>query len=94
MGRMRAVATLGLFLALVCTVIVAAPAQDNDTLRVSVDLVNVPFSVTDRRGRFVPGLTAKDFLVQEDGRRQEIRNFAGENALPVTLAPTSIRAEC
>ena len=86
MGRMRAVATLLLSLALVCTVIAASPTQDNDTLRVSVDLVNVPFSVTDRQGRFVPGLTAKDFLVQEDGRRQEIRNFAGENELPITLA--------
>src|SRR5437870_3137809 len=31
-----------------------------DTLKVSVDLVNVQFSVTDKRGRFVPGLTAQD----------------------------------
>ncbi len=57
-----------------------------DTLKVSVDLVNVQFSVTDRHGRFVPGLTAKDFKVEEDGRGQEIRNFARENELPLTLA--------
>ena len=57
-----------------------------DTLKVNVELVNVPFSVTDRNGRFVPSLTAKDFLVEEDGRRQEIRNFSRENELPLTLA--------
>jgi VWFA-related protein len=42
--------------------------------------------VTDRHGRFVSGLTAKDFTVEEDGRRQQIRNFARENELPLTLA--------
>ena len=63
-----------------------ALAQDQDTLKVTVDLVNVQFSAIDRHGRFVPGLTAKDFLVEEDGRRQEIRNFARENELPLTLA--------
>src|SRR5438067_1587140 len=61
-------------------------AQSDDTLKVNVDLVNVQFSVTDRHRRFVPGLSAKDFLVEEDGRRQEIRNFARENELPLTLA--------
>ena len=87
MGRMRTAPALGLLLAVVvCSVMPGARAQDNDTLRVSVELVNVPFSVTDRQGRFVAGLTMKDFLVQEDGRRQEIRNFSRENELPVTLA--------
>jgi len=57
-----------------------------DTLKVSVDLVSVQFSVTNKRGRFVPGLTAQDFKIEEDGRRQEIRNFARENELPLTLA--------
>jgi len=57
-----------------------------DTLKVAVDLVSVQFSVTDRHGRFVPSLTAQDFKVEEDGRRQDIRNFARENELPLTLA--------
>src|SRR5215831_4747538 len=61
-------------------------AQSQDTLKVAVDLVNVQFSVMDKRGRFVAGLTAQDFKVEEDGRRQEIRNFARENELPLTLA--------
>src|SRR6266487_5860845 len=56
-----------------------------DSLKVSVDLVNVLFTVADRRGRFVPGLRAEDFVVEEDGKRQEIRHFARENELPLTI---------
>ena len=87
MGRMKPVLALSLLIVVACGgVFLYAAAQDQDTLKVSVDLVNVQFSVMDRHGRFVPGLTAKDFLVEEDGRRQEIRNFARENELPLTLA--------
>jgi Ca-activated chloride channel homolog len=56
-----------------------------DTLKVSVDLVNVQFSVTDRRGRFIPGMEMKDFVLEEDGKRQEILHFARENELPLTI---------
>ena len=86
MGHMKPVVALTL-LSVVCLGITAsAVTQEQDTLKVSVELVNVPFSVTDRHGRFVSGLTAKDFTVEEDGRRQQIRNFARENELPLTLA--------
>src|SRR5579863_225638 len=66
--------------------ILVARQQDQDTLKVEVQLVNVQVSVTDRHGRFVPDLKKEDFLIEEDGRRQEIRNFARENELPLTLA--------
>jgi VWFA-related protein len=56
------------------------------TLRVGVDLVNVLFTVTDRNGRFVPGLGPEDFRVEEDGEPQEIAYFARESELPLTLA--------
>jgi VWFA-related protein len=91
MKRIR-LAVAGLLLSMLVLAAYSAPRggkelqKADDTLRVSVDLVNVQFSVTDRRGRFVPGLTAQDFKVEEDGRRQEIRNFARENELPLTLA--------
>src|SRR5215831_11348647 len=86
MGHMKPVVAL-ILLSVVCFGMTAsAVSQDQDTLKVSVDLVNVPFSVTDRHGRFVSGLTAKDFTVEEDGRRQQIRNFARENELPLTIA--------
>jgi Ca-activated chloride channel family protein len=87
MGRMKPVVALVLLMIVISSGVTARGlSQDQDTLKVSVDLVNVPFTVTDRHGRFVSGLTAKDFAVEEDGRRQEIRNFARENELPLTLA--------
>ena len=90
MGRMKPKTVLVLLIgiATVAGFARSSPQSESnqDTLRVTVDLVNVQFSVTDRRGRFVPGLTAQDFKVEEDGRRQEIRNFARENELPLTLA--------
>ncbi len=64
----------------------ASGALAQDTLKVTVDLVNVQFSVVDRNGRFIPGLKAQDFLVEEDGRRQNIGHFARENELPLTLS--------
>jgi len=60
--------------------------QDQDTLKVEVALVNVQATVVDKHGRTVPDLKKEDFLIEEDGRRQEIRNFARENELPLTLA--------
>ena len=82
----RAVANLALGIIMLTGFALSKPQTADDTLKVTIDLVNVQFSVTDRRGRFVSGLTARDFKVEEDGRRQEIRNFARENELPLTLA--------
>jgi Ca-activated chloride channel homolog len=87
MGLMKASAlTLlaGLMLLAVPARMKAEEPQDT-TLKVSVDLVNVQFSVTDRRGRFIPGLKAEDFVLEEDGKRQEILHFARENELPLTI---------
>jgi VWFA-related protein len=84
MNRVLAAATvIGAALHLVAG---PAPQPRQDALRVSVDLVNVQFAVTDRRGRLVPGLTRDDFGIEEDGRKQDVRHFAGENELPLTLA--------
>src|SRR5262245_44769348 len=87
MGRMKPGPALVLLIVVISfSAAASAVTQDQETLKVSVELVNVPFTVTDRHGKFVAGLTAKDFAVEEDGRRQEIRNFARENELPLTLA--------
>ena len=53
-------------------------AEDPDaefTFRVPVDVVVVNALVTDRQGHPVTDLTANDFSVYEDGRRQEIQTF-------------------
>ena len=52
--------------------------------RTGVELINVTVTVTDRRGRFVPGLTRDDFLVYEDGALQTITHFSNER-VPVSL---------
>src|SRR3954447_10957328 len=75
-----------LLIIMTAAVFVGGGRQGQDTLKVEVQLVNVQLTVSDRHGRFVAGLTAKDFLVEEDGRRQDIRNFSRENELPLTLA--------
>jgi Ca-activated chloride channel family protein len=53
----------------------------------SVNLVEVYATVTDARGEPVPGLTAADFRVSEDGTPQPITTFAaGEFPVSVAIA--------
>ena len=85
-------ARLRLFPALLATILAAAPvraaAQDAERpafrFRTGVDLINVSATVTDRRGRFVPGLDKDDFLVYEDGALQTLTHFSRER-VPVSL---------
>ncbi|PYV45523.1 MAG: VWA domain-containing protein [Acidobacteria bacterium] len=60
--------------------------DDDQTLRVSVDLVNVLFTVTDNNGRLITNLNKEDLLVEEDGRKEQITYFSKEVTLPLTLA--------
>jgi len=60
--------------------------EDQTTLHVSVDLVNVLFTVTDGNGRLVTNLNKESFLVDEDGKKQQITYFSKEVTLPLTLA--------
>jgi VWFA-related protein len=71
-------------LMLVAAAVVYAAAPQT-TLKVGVDLVNVLFTVTDRNGHLVSSLGQEDFLIEEDGRKQEIQFFSHENQLPLTL---------
>ena len=52
--------------------------------RTGVELINVTATVTDTRGRFVPGLEKDDFLVYEDGELQTVTHFSNER-VPVSL---------
>jgi len=49
-----------------------------------IDLVNIAATVVDRNGRFVAGLRKDDFLVYEDGVKQEVTLFSNER-VPVSL---------
>jgi len=51
-----------------------------------VDVVNVLCTVYDKRGALVKDLRKEDFEVLENGRRREIRYFARDTDLPLTVA--------
>jgi len=53
-------------------------------LRMNVDMVLIPITVTDPMNRLVTGLEESDFQVIEDGSRQKISSFASEDA-PVSI---------
>jgi VWFA-related protein len=62
-----------------------APAKDDTTLKVEVNLVNILFNVRDKRGGLVADLSKNDFKIFEDGKEQEIKYFNRETDLPLTL---------
>lgn len=76
--------------ALGMTTIAATVVSAQKTYRVGVDLVHFSVAVTDRQGDPVPGLTADDFEIVEEGKPQSIKFFSaglpeGETELPLHL---------
>jgi VWFA-related protein len=69
----------------------AAPAAAADdepltTITKRVDEVNVVFTVTDKRGKFVKDLKQSDFQVVDDSKpAQSIRSFRNETNLPLRV---------
>ena len=51
-------------------------AEDDEVERVSVRVVSVPVSVTDREGRFVADLRREEFRLTDNGAEQPITYFA------------------
>ncbi len=70
----------------------ASPAKDDeilddlDVVRVESNLVVVPVSVIDAAGQPVPGLTVKDFRLEEEGRVQEIAQIGNPEQVPLEIA--------
>lgn len=62
----------------------AAPA-DPSALRIETTLVIVPVMAMDKDGKYLPGLSAADFEVYEDGVKQEISDFGGAET-PIHVA--------
>ncbi len=66
-----------------------AQAQQSTTIKAEVALVNVVFSAVDGHNRPVTRLRPDDFMVFEDGQRQNIQYFADaakERDVPLTVA--------
>src|SRR5215468_10469874 len=64
------------------------PPQSDETARILVDVtrVNLLFTVSDKKGRFVTDLNKDDFEIIESKKPQEIIEFTAETDLPLRLA--------
>ncbi|MDQ6664726.1 MAG: VWA domain-containing protein [Acidobacteriota bacterium] len=65
-----------------------AVSQSSDPNRIVLDVtrVNMLFTVTDKKGRFVTDLSKDDFQVVERKKPQVIQQFTAESDLPLRLA--------
>src|SRR5262249_29701857 len=54
-------------------------------IRVQVNEVVVPVTVTDEKGRFVSNLEQKDFQILDQGKEQKINFFTRERNQPVVV---------
>ena len=62
-----------------------APAQSGQTFKREVNLVDVLFTVLNRRNKLVPDLEQGDFKVFDEGKPQEIRYFSKQSDLPLRI---------
>jgi VWFA-related protein len=79
--------------ALVCAALFAqspkpAAQSPDDPTRITLDVtrINLLFTVSDKRGRFVTDLTKDDFEIYESKKPQSIVEFTAETDLPLRLA--------
>lgn len=63
----------------------AGASSNNNNIRVSVQVVNVPVTVLDKRGMPVIDLSQKDFRIYENGQLQTIRYFVQQPAPPLRI---------
>jgi Ca-activated chloride channel homolog len=62
----------------------ALSARPNERMRVDVNLVLVPVTVTDPLNRLVTGLEKQDFFIYENNALQTLKSFSSEDA-PVSI---------
>lgn len=55
-----------------------SPADDDEVVRISTDLVILNITVVDGAGKYVHGLRSSDFKLFEDGQEQKIASFSAE----------------
>jgi len=88
MPSARQFAAPGLLLACALAQQPQKPAPEPElepTIKVEVDVVNILCSVRNKQGGLVSTLGKDDFLVSEDGKPQEVKYFARETDLPLTI---------
>ena len=60
--------------------------NDDEIIKVDSRLVVVPVSVTDQNGEAVKNMTATDFQLDEEGRRQQIAEISTADQVPLEIA--------
>jgi VWFA-related protein len=90
---LRTFAAAGAVLALAIAADTSAKKQEpvetpDERTRILVDVtrVNMLFTVTDKKGKFITNLTKDDFDVIENRKSQVIQEFTAESDLPLRLA--------
>ncbi len=64
----------------------AGPADSDTPITLDVTRINLLFTVTDKKGRFMTNLKKDDFEITENKRKQKILEFTAESDLPLRLA--------
>jgi len=82
---MRAISLLLVSAVLLAPGVPASLAQDEPTIKVEVNVVNILFNVRDKRGGLIGNLNKDDFTIFEDGKQQDIKYFNRETDLPLTI---------
>ena len=70
------------------------PKQDDATLRIETELVQIEVTVTDKSGKLVRDLKREDFELKEDGKPQDISYFSvGTTNSPARWLPMEPKAK-
>jgi VWFA-related protein len=74
------------FLAFAALITRAQEVEPGEVIKIDANLISVPVIVSDRNGRYLPGLTRNDFTLFDDGRPRQIAFFdAAEEPLNVAI---------
>ncbi|HEX8736139.1 MAG TPA: VWA domain-containing protein [Pyrinomonadaceae bacterium] len=68
------------------TVTPEAIPEDDETIKIDTELVNVLFTAQDKDRRLLTNLKKEDIKIMEDGQPQEIFTFARQTDLPLSIA--------
>jgi VWFA-related protein len=71
---------LALDLGVSAQIVKPTPEEETEVVRVDTELVDVPVVVQDRSGKPILNLKGSNFVIFEDGKRQEIAEFATTSA--------------
>src|SRR5579862_7976825 len=84
-------------LVLVCLAVAVCALQagqepENPTLRANVPLVLAPVTVADKKGNFIDGLAASDFVLTDDGVPRQIRMDTSDTVLAPVAVVVAIQS--